>query len=700
MTDNKTDNKPEFMKDVRDKFRTAVDYWEEQHKQSKEAMEFCNPDCQWPEDVKSQRSGRPTYASDRLNSQVKSLTNAQRENRPGITVSPCGDGADEETAQVIQGLFRHIEQRSKADLAYDTAFEDCVRCGLGYWRILTEYENDTSFNQEIQIDPITNPFQIYPDPSFKSPDGSDMEWCFLIETLTLDAFKLQYPNSTVASWSQLEWNNNNNDWISTGEKSIIIAEFFYKTNEVKKLIRLKDGSVKDKKDCNKKELEQKLGERDVIVPKIKWCKINGEEVLEETDWLGKFIPVVPVFGDRLLNINDYKTLYTGLVSKCKEEQMMLNVSKSVAVELIAAMPKTPWIGPTGFTASHKQDWQDINQKNLAYIEYDAFDSQGNQLPPPERNLADAPIQGIMTFMESIENDIKATNSMFDPMLGQKVSNQSGVAVKALQQQGSITNYHYSDNLTRAIRLTGEIIMDLIPHIYSEKRVVRIIGLDDKAELVTLNDPEALNGVFDLSEGRYEVAVTSGPSYLTRRQENLQVLMDLASKDPAMMTWAPDLIISQMDFPMKQAFVDRAVKVLPPGLQPQPKTGQQMDPQQMSNQLQQQQQMIQQLTQTLQKETELADKVTQDQQTKLQIAQLDASTEVAKHNATLQHESNSTLLKLEIERLKEESKQSHALLVEVHKHLANKDLATHNANLQAQQGLATNLPTPGANNEQV
>ena len=527
-----------------------------------------------------------------------------------------------------------------------------------------------------------------------------MEWCFLIETLTLDAFKLQYPNSTVASWSQLEWNNNNNDWISTGEKSIIIAEFFYKTNEVKKLIRLKDGSVKDKKDCNKKELEQKLGERDVIVPKIKWCKINGEEVLEETDWLGKFIPVVPVFGDRLLNINDYKTLYTGLVSKCKEEQMMLNVSKSVAVELIAAMPKTPWIGPTGFTASHKQDWQDINQKNLAYIEYDAFDSQGNQLPPPERNLADAPIQGIMTFMESIENDIKATNSMFDPMLGQKVSNQSGVAVKALQQQGSITNYHYSDNLTRAIRLTGEIIMDLIPHIYSEKRVVRIIGLDDKAELVTLNDPEALNGVFDLSEGRYEVAVTSGPSYLTRRQENLQVLMDLASKDPAMMTWAPDLIISQMDFPMKQAFVDRAVKVLPPGLQPQPKTGQQMDPQQMSNQLQQQQQMIQQLTQTLQKETELADKVTQDQQTKLQIAQLDASTEVAKHNATLQHESNSTLLKLEIERLKEESKQSHALLVEVHKHLANKDLATHNANLQAQQSLATNLPTPGTNNEQV
>ena len=680
---------------IRDRFKVAVDYWSKQHAQSKEDMLFCNPECQWPEEVRANRAGRPTYASDRLNAQVKSLVNAQRENRPGITVSPCGDGADEKTAKVIQGLFRHIEQRSKADLSYDSAFEDCVRCGLGFWRVQTQYETNETFDQEIVVEPIINPFQVFPDPFFKMPDGSDMEWCFIIETLTLDEFKQQYPHAAVSNWGSSEWEACQSDWISQGERTVIVAEYFYKTYDTKTLVRLKDGSIKDKNELLPHEESLIDIEREVQTPKIEWLKLNGSEIIERTDWLGSIIPVVPTFGDRLLDVNSGKTIYSGLVRKCMEEQMMLNVAKSTAVELIAAMPKTPWVGPTGFAASHRQDWQNINLKNLAYIEYDIMDDQGNTLPPPERNIADAPIQGTMAFMESIENDIKATNSMYDPNLGERVSNQSGVAIKSLQQQGSITNFHYSDNLSRAIRLTGDIVMDLIPKIYTEKKVVRIIGMDDVAELVTLNDP-TMKDVYDLSKGRYEVAVTSGPSYLTRRQENLQILMDLAGKDPAIMQWAPDLIISQMDFPMKQSLVDRAKKTLPPNLQDAPKDDEEATPDQLKQQLSQYQQMVQQLTQTLQKETDLADKVTQDQQTKLQIAQLENQTQLAKHQASLQHDSNKLILETQLEKLRAESQQAHEVIRAIHDHIMAKDKETHKAIVET---VATPpiLP-PNANNQ--
>jgi hypothetical protein len=234
-------------------------------------------------------------------------------------------------------------------------------------------------------------------------------------------------------------------------------------------------------------------------------------------------------------------------------------------------------------------------------------------------------------------------------------------------------------------------MDLIPKIYSEKRTIRILGLDDAAELITINDP-SLKDVYDLSVGRYEVAVTSGPSYLTRRQENLQILMDLASKDPALMQWAPDLIISEMDFPNKQALVERARKTLPPQLQDTP--GEAATPEQLQQQLAQAQQMITQLTQTLQKETQLADKVTQDQQTKLQIAQLENQTELARHQASLQHDSNKLVLETQLAKLREESQQAHEVLRAVHDHMLAKDRDTHKAIV----GVLSTPPTTEAINE--
>ena len=700
--------------DIKKQFKFVVQAFQKQYDLSEQDIHFLGPDNQWPDEVKTLRSGRPTYAADRLNAQVKQLTNAQRENRPAVTVHAVNSEADEETAEVLQGIVRHIEYQSNADLAYDDAFESCVRSGIGFWRLTTKYE-EKSFNQCICIEPIVNPFQVYVDPNYKMPDGSDIEFAFITEVLTRDEYKQLYPDkeSGLSACNNQTWaslNRTTPEWFGEGGKTCTVAEYFVKEYKEKTICQLEDGRIVYKDELKPKDKVVREREEKEQVPVVKWYKCNGMEILEEREWPGKFIPVIPIFGDALLDKGE--RIYSGLVRKCKEEQIMLNVLKSTAVETIAATPKSPWVGPVGFVGDRGEVWANANILNPGYLMYEVEDDQKNPLAPPTRNTSEPPIQGVLEMINSVENDIKATNGMYDPSLGNKMSNdQSGVAVKALQSQGSIGNYHYSDNLSRAIRLEGKMLIDLIPKIYDTEQVIRVIGIDEKHKLVKINsevpDPININKdgiprIYDITSGIYDVTVSSGPSYQTQKEADRNALFDVFSKDPALIQIAGDLLFSTLDSPIGIKLAERFTKTLPPQLQPQDANSPQANlPPQIQQQLQQQQQMIQQLTQTLQKETELADKVTQDQQTKLQIAKLQNDTEIAKHKASLQHESNSTLLKLEIERLKEEGKQSHSLLLEVHKHLLDKDMASHNANLeQATQNIQAPPPSAQTYHEPV
>jgi len=679
-------------KDILDKakkhFNLAQEAWDKQFKLSAKDLKFCSSEHQWPEEVKQARVGRPTYASDRINAQVKSLVNAQRENRPAVTVHVCNDGADEDTAEIIQGLCRHIEVSSDADLAYDQAFEDTVRCGIGFWRILTGYKKDT-FDQEITVESIINPFSVLLDPGFEKLDGSDINWAFIIDTMTEEEFKETYPDADLSGMNSSVWtglHSRTPEWFSNNGKICTVAEYFVREEKKKKLVKLSDGRVMAKEDLEDGDKPLIVLERDHSEPVIRWYKMNGIEILEETVWAGDRIPVIPVFGDALLE--DGQRIYSGLVRKVMEEQIMLNVAKTTAIELIAATPKTPWIGPIGFVGDRKNDWQDVNIKNLAYLEYVTHDDMGNELPPPTRNVQEPPIQGVLELMNSIENDIKGTNALYDPSMGQKISNQSGVAVKALQNAGSMGNYHYSDNLSRAIRLQGRMFLDLIPKIYSEKTVIRIVGIDDKHKMVTINGDgspeetgvETVDGVakiYDVTTGKYDITVTSGPSYQTKRQENVSMLFDLAGKDPALMNVAGDLIVSQLDSPIAIQLRERLEKALPPGLLDD-KDADKSIPPAIQQRLQHDQQMIQQLTQTLQKETELADKVQAGEQTKLQIAQLNQQTELMKAKADMEHQSNMLVFKEELADMKNKAQMTHEMTVQLQKHILDVDKLHHQA----------------------
>ena len=689
MAERTADETASFLQETQERFKQAKQAWEKQYKLSQADVDFCSPENQWPEGVRAARSGRPTLAADRLNAQVKQITNAQRENRPAAAVHPTNSGANEDTANVMEGIIRQIENESGADMAYDEGFDWAVKSGIGFWRILTKYK-DKTFNQRISIDSINNPFQVFIDPSYKMLDGSDIEYGFIIDYVPEKTFKQDYPDSDLASRDNQQWlglNNRLPEWFVDG-KSCVVAEYFVKEYEDKKLVHLRHtGEIKYRDEVDKGEVQYIDMERDVKEPQIKWYKLNGVEILEETDWLGTSIPIIPVFGDPLMI--DGQRIYAGLIRHSKEEQMMLNVVKSSIIEMIAAAPKTPWIMPEGAVGDAKDDWASVNVSNKAYLTYQQYDDQGNPLNKPERNIQEAPIQGMLEVMNSLENDIKSTNSMYDPTQGQKMSNdQSGLAIKALQTAGSIANYHFSDNLTRAIRSSSRQLVELIRKVLKEKQVYAILSIDKKNSLVTINgtgaedelneaDENGIKKIFDLTSGEYGLAVDSGPSYRTQREQERDILFQLAAKDPQLMAIAGDIMASLLDSPIAKTLSERLEKALPANLQPPPK-GDKPDPQAQAQTIQQLQTMVQQLTQHLQMETQLADKVQQGEQTRFKIAQLEAQTELQKHQSQMAHGGAKTLLSAQMEELKLKHDTTHEALMGIQKHILGKDMESHKA----------------------
>jgi hypothetical protein len=377
---------------------------------------------------------------------------------------------------------------------------------------------------------------------------------------------------------------------------------------------------------------------------------------------------------------------------------MLNTIQTVILEQIARSPKNPWVVPAGAIEAYKEYWANVNTLDLPYLPYDTKlegMGPGEFLPAPTRMTAEPPIQGMLQALQVLENDIKASNAIYDPTLGEKMANdQSGVAIKALQNAGNIAHYNYSDNLSRAISIVGVQLLDLIRKVYTEERVIRIVGLDDKHSLVKINGQgdtddeltkDGVQKVFDITTGEYDVSVSSGPSFATRRAENMSFLVELVQYSPNTMQFVMDKIVGLMDFPESQEIKERLEKLLPPQLQDKQKS----DPQVLQQELTKAQALINQLSQTLQNETQLADK----EAMKFKIATLENQTELIKQQRGIEHEGNLTAFKAEIAEIKAASDHSKALLQQVHQHILDTGAREHQTAMAITQTMANNALQP-------
>lgn len=528
---------------------------------------------QWPEDVRLDRESdeRPCITENRLPQYVRQVANDMRANPPAIKVIAGSGGADKAVADIMTGMIRDIESKSATLRPYVSAGASAARCGIGHWRVLTDYTSPTSFEQEIRIEPVLNPFAVVWDPVAVAPTREDADWCFVIEEMSEDEFKSQYPDAKPVSFDGKDTESWSSGWLNGDDKSVRVAEYWRKIREPATVCMLADGSTGYKDDLPEGfPAEGIIAERESDRVRVEVLKTNGHEILEEAqEWPTRHIPIVPVVGEEY-SVGGHM-IRNSVIRFAKDSQTIYNYWLSTQTEHLALQPKAPFVATARQVQNYADVWKTANTSNHSVLIFDVDPDA-----PTARPMREAPPASSGAFSEQVlraADGMKATTGIYDAGLGAQGNETSGKAIMARQREGDVGTFEFRDNLNASVEHTGRILVELIPVIYDTPRMVRILGEDGEEDFAEINKPEIDEQSGqpvvrnDLKVGEYNVHVRSGPSFTTRRQEAAESMLQFIQTSPDSASLVLDLIAKNMDWPGADEFAERFKKMLPPQVQP-------------------------------------------------------------------------------------------------------------------------------------
>lgn len=581
----KVEDKAKFLLLMRERFTESETAECENRQLALDDIKHVTGDGQWPQKIKEERDreGRPCLTINRFPQFVNQVVGDQRQNRPQIHVEPVDSEGDPQTAKILEGLIRNIQYQSVANTVYDMVFAQAVRGGFGFMRVLKEYASDDMFDQNLVIKRIKNPFSVYFDPMAIEYDKSDSSYCFVTEVIRKKEYEQRFPDSqSPHNFEANQVGSSFEGWFTSDH--VRIAEYWEKKPVEKTIIQLSNGITMEKSDATPEKL-QSMAQMDdggqVVTPtivkervsksyEILQSIVSGNEILDGPNkWDGKYIPIIPVYGEEIEV--DGRTIYQSLIRHAKDSQKMYNYYRSSITESIALTPKAPYLVTPEQIEGFETMWKTANSKSLPYLLYNATGAgvPARQMPAPMP-------QGAFMEAQAAIDDIKATIGMYDASLGSKSNETSGKAIMLRQREGDVGTFSFIDNLSRSISHLGRILVDLIPKVFDTERLVRSMGKDGSHEKVMINASRLDDGGFpvilnDITVGKYDVAVQTGPSYTTQRHEAAEGILQFMQYNPAQAPLMADLAAKNMNWPDSDEISRRLYKTLPPELK-EPKEG--------------------------------------------------------------------------------------------------------------------------------
>lgn len=572
-----------ILREAKKRFRRAQSYEALAQSHFRDDVKFCEGDAynlyQWPQGIQNERDKRPMLTINRTRQHVLDILNDARQSRVNVKVRPVRGGASYEAAEILDGLIRHIEYISNADSAYQLGLKFAVQGGIGYWRIVTDYADDESFDQEIFIRPIDDPLSVYLDTDILQFDGSDAGWGFIFSKMSEAEFDRAYPNmKDEVKSSELQAGDS---WVGD-DGSVMICEYFRCVEHKDRLLAYQDPQTGQETTVRESEADKAMlasvidnpatAIRSIVLTKVEHFKIVGDKIMEEKVWPGRYIPIIRVVGEE--TTIDGQMDRKGHTRALLDSQRMLNYNFSASVEYGALQTKTPWVGPMAAIENNQDDWNNANTQNKSFLAYLHIDDEGNPIPAPSRpdppGVSPVFIQGARDALEQMYLASGQNQADF----GQPGNERSGVAIEARQRQGDNATYHYLDHQATAIRLTGKMLIDLIPKVYDTARILKYRDDAGKEREVQI-DPEA-EQPFQVQEnprgveevilnpklGTYDVQADVGPAYATQRQQAFNAFSELLRASPEMMQLVGDIWMRFADIPGANEAAERLHRMIP------------------------------------------------------------------------------------------------------------------------------------------
>lgn len=536
MSEQTTDKQPansdeELMKECREDFRYAKEYWRENHEQSEKDMQVVA--CIPPPDFTADRKGRPCIWPDETSQYVKQCNNNLRQNKRAAKISPRSEDATDKDAQHRQAYLRGIEYASKAQSIYTSAFESAVECAMGFWRVTLRITGPNG-EQEPRLARIPNQFSAFPDPDAQEADFSDSNTYFVLcPPMRQKVFSARYPKAKKQSFTT-EDQTVAPDWF--GGDDITVAEWWKRTEST-----LPSGEKRYK-----------------VVQRI----VNGFEVLETNEWIGSKIPIIGVFGEEIYvkTGGQVKRVFMSLIRRARDLQTMLAYIASQEAEEFGMAPRAPLQGYKGMFNSTTH--ATLHKVPVAYVEFGVpLDWNANWGPPPlpTRVAFDVHYQAFEVAYERYRRGIQAAMGIGNlPTAAQRQNEKSGKALERIENQQAVGSFHFTDNFTRSLANSSSQINELITKLAElDSLPKQLLGKDQKDEDMilkvasrtqdTTHDPESEHlpedNHFFAHRGQFELAISDGANYLSQREEESEFAENLIANLPKM--GLPPQITQQM-----------------------------------------------------------------------------------------------------------------------------------------------------------
>jgi len=582
------DGTDDVMLEVRKRYRRCVEFESVARARFIEDIKFSYGDSdngyQWPGNVRRSREqgSRPCLTMNVTRQHNLQIINDAKQSPAVINIRPVGNGASKEAADIFHGVTRYIESNSKAAAAYSTGREFQVCGGIGWWRIVTDYANEDSFDQDIFIEPVNDPLSVYYDPAAKRKDKTDARFMFVFDEVPREEFGEAYPKlKGLVGTFPLGMGESYDGWLT--RDTVRICEYFRKVMKKDQMISFIDENG-ERKQVRKSlfpanGLQELLGSpgtlvRDIFEETIEWKLIAGNRVVDETVWLGKYIPLVPVVGEEIIidGIMDRK----GHTRAMKDAQRMFNYNASAQVEFVALQTKSPWVGPAKAVEEYQGYWNNANRDNASFLPFNHVDDDGTPIPPPVRTDPPNASPAFESGMSTAFNQMMMVSGQWQNQMGMGGNERTGNAIERRQDQGDTATFHFRDNYEAALVTTGMMLVDLIPKIYDTKRVL-LIQADDGTDLEIeinpaakkafevqqLHDQQVVKRIFNPKVGKYSVIPQPGASYGTRREQTVRAMTLLLTQAPNLAGIIGDLMLSAMDFKEAQEAAIRLKRMVPP-----------------------------------------------------------------------------------------------------------------------------------------
>lgn len=582
-----------FLADMRSTFQEDSDADRLNRDAALEDLRFLVGD-QWDDNVRQRRESarKPTLTINRMVAFVSQIVGNRRLNETTIKIVPDA-GEDVGIARVREGLVRNIQKVSRADIAYDKALENQVACGIGNFKVELDYDSDDVFEQSIRIVQIPDALAVVWDRSLQDGTGLDARHVFEVWTLPRKSFQADYPWATPADISldtSLRGDLTANGWLSADDVRVVA---YWRMRTKKRVLALmNNGKTVDITDeAEDPEIIANIVQHSDGTPIMrevdrKYAQMylcSGQDILEGPYNLDiSRVPIFRVPGWEV-NVGEWRHRW-GLVRFLKDPQRLHNYWRSVLAEKLMMTPRAAWVASDAAVEGREADWRNAHLSDDPLLVYN-----GESGAKPERVAPAQMEQALIAQAEITTQDIRDVSNIHEANLGMPSNEVSGAAIMARQRVSDTGTVLYHDNLNQAIEECGRTVNELIPTVYDTPRVIKVIGEDGKQDMQVINDFGNKHSI-DITDGRYNVSVITGPSYATKRIEAAQSMQALINAMPQIASAAADLIVEAQDWPGAEKIAKRLRALVPPGM---------LDPDEVTPEMAQQAQQQGQAQQTAQ-----------------------------------------------------------------------------------------------------